>query len=48
MEGRGRGQIYGPIIAFAWIYWGKPQNALVSRFQAEIWTQDLPTTKQKC
>jgi hypothetical protein len=50
MEESGRGPTEGTTLAFAWRDWGKPRknSVRIAGLQAEIWTRDLPHTKQEC
>jgi hypothetical protein len=42
--------IFGYITAFAWSDWRKPRkpSIVIDGLWAEIWTRDLPNTKQEC
>jgi hypothetical protein len=50
VEWCGRGLIYGTIAVFVWRNLGKPRNPSVriAYLPADIWTRDLPNTKQEC
>jgi hypothetical protein len=49
VEGSGRGLMQGIIPAIALNGWEKPRKpaVMVAGLQADIWTQDLPNTKQE-
>jgi hypothetical protein len=47
LVGNGHGLIEGTMLEFVWRHWGKPRKQSAQpAARAEIWTQDLPNTKQ--
>jgi len=50
LEENGRGLILRYYTVFAWKDWRKPRkpSVIIASLRAEIWTQDLPNTKQEC
>jgi hypothetical protein len=47
MEGSGRDLIQSTIAAFGWRDWGKHENIRIAGLRHDIWTRDLPNTKQE-